>query len=197
METIQFKQKLTAFITKTQEEIDSLRVKAALGRMDAADVLNEMAKDMSQNLHVLAQELQRDGSAVASKASGYLEQLRLQATLGKAEAAKVYNERKEALRNSVSEMDTWLRNEGLALSPELRMRIQNELEKFKLKLDILRIRYELGKLEAREVMEEKRSRFKTELQEIVSSLKTDAELKKEEMGSKLSSAYEALRRSWN
>jgi len=134
METIKIKQKLTSFIQKAQEEIDTLRVKAALGRMDAADVLYEMSKDMNHNLQALTKELRNEGS--------------------------------------------------------------NELEKFRLKLDILRIRYELGRLEARDVMQEKHDRFKQEFDQIVSSVKTDMGQKKEEIGVKLSSAYDALRRTW-
>ncbi|MFM7078741.1 MAG: hypothetical protein ACKOYC_03000 [Bacteroidota bacterium] len=196
METIQIKQKLTSFIQKAQEEIDSLRVKAALGRMDAADVLYEMSKDMSHNLQALSKELRNEGSEVSMKVEDYMERIRYQVALGKAEAGKVYEERKEDMRRTMVEFDHWLRNEGLGLSPETRLRIQNELEKFRLKLDILRIRYELGRLEARDVMQEKQDRFKQEFEQIVSSVKTDLEQKKEEVGVKLSSAYDALRRAW-
>ncbi|MEY3342827.1 MAG: hypothetical protein RL090_511 [Bacteroidota bacterium] len=196
METIKIKQKLTSFIQKAQEEIDTLRVKAALGRMDAADVLYEMTKDMNHNLQALNKELRNEGSDLSKKVEDYMERIRYQVALGKAEAGKVYEERKEEMRRTMVEFDHWLKNEGLGLSPETRLRIQNELEKFRLKLDILRIRYELGRLEARDVMQEKHDRFKQEFDQIVSSVKTDLGQKKEEIGVKLSSAYDALRRTW-
>jgi len=76
------------------------------------------------------------------------------------------------------------------------LRLQNELEKLQLKMDILRIRFELGRLEAREVIEEKRDRFKKDFHDLMGTIKTEAALKKEEAGNKLRSAYDALRRSW-
>lgn len=196
METIQIKQKLTSFIQKAQEEIDSLRVKAALGRMDAADVLYEMSKDMNHNLQALSNELRKEGSALSAKAEDYMERIRYQVALGKAEAGKAYEDRKEQIRRTMIEFDHWLKSEGVGLSPETRLRIQNELEKFRLKLDILRIRYELGRLEARDVMQERQDRFKQEFDQIVSSVKTELGHTKEELSDKLSSAYDALRRSW-
>lgn len=196
METIKIKKKLTSFIQKAQEEIDSLRVKAALGRMDVADVLYEMSKDVSQNLQAISKELKNEGSILSAKAEDYMERFRYQVALGKAEAGKAYDERKEEIRRTMVEFDQWLRNEGSGLSPETRLRIQNELEKFRLKLDILRIRYELGRLEARDVMQEKQERFKHEFDQIVSTVKTEVLHTKEELSDKLSAAYEALRRSW-
>lgn len=196
METIEIKQKLTSFIQKAQEEIDSLRVKATLGRMDASDVLYEMSKDMSHNLQALSKELRNEGSELSKKVEDYMERIRYQVTLGKAEAGKVYVKRKEDMRRTMVEFDHWLKNEGLGLSPETRLRIQNELEKFRLKLDILRIRYELGRLEARDVMQEKQDRFKQEFDQISSSVRTEWDHTKDELSAKLSSAYEALRRSW-
>ncbi len=196
METILIKQKLNSFIQKAQEEIDSLRVKAALGRMDATDVLYEMSKDMNQNLQHLSKDLRNEGSALSAKAEDYMERIRYQVALGKAEAGKTYDERKEQLRRAMVEFDQWIKNEGVGLSPETRLKIQNELEKFRLKLDILRIRYELGRLEARDVMQEKQDRFKQEFDQIASSVRTEWDHTKDELSAKLSSAYEALRRSW-
>jgi hypothetical protein len=196
METIQIKQKLTTFIQKAQEEIDSLRVKAALGRMDATDVLYEMSKDMNHNLQLLSKELRSESSALASKAEDYMERIRYQVALGKAEAGKAYDERKEQIRRTMMDFDHWLKSDGVGLSPETRLKIQNELEKFRLKMDILRIRYELGRLEARDVMQEKQERFKHEFDQIVSTVKAEVVHAKEELGDKLSAAYDALRRSW-
>ena len=196
METTTFKAKLTAFINKAQEEADALRVKAALGRMEASEVLNELSKEVNTSLHSLSHDLKKEGSALAAIANDNLERLRLQFTLGKAEAGKAYEDRKEAIKKSIHEIEKWLSTEGMDLPVDLRLRLQNEMEKLQLKMDILRIRFELGRLEAREVIEEKRDHFKKDFQELMSTIKTEAALKKEDAGNKLRSAYEALRRSW-
>lgn len=196
METTTFKAKLTAFINKAQEEADALRVKAALGRMEASEILEELGKEVNTSLHSLSHDLKKEGSAMAAMANDYLERLRLQLALGKAEAGKAYVERKESIQKSIQEIESWLKTDGLELPVELRLRLQNEIEKLQLKLDILRIRFELGKLEAREVMEEKKDRFKQDFQEIMATIKTETALKKEEAGNKLRTAYEALRKSW-
>lgn len=196
METTTFKAKLTAFINKAQEEADELRVKAALGRMEASEILHELGKEVNTSLHSLSHDLKKEGSVLAALANDYLERLRLQLALGKAEAGKAYAERKEAIQKSIQEIESWLKTDGMELPVELRLRLQNEMEKLQLKLDILRIRFELGKLEAREVMEEKKDRFKQDFQEIMATIKTETALRKEEAGNKLRTAYDALRRSW-
>jgi len=196
METTTFKAQLTAFINKAQEEADALRVKAALGRMEASEILEELGKEVNSSIRALSHDLKKEGSAMAAMANDYLERLRLQLTLGKAEAGKAYAARKESIQKSIHEIESWLKTDGLELPVELRLRLQNEMEKLQLKLDILRIRFELGKLEAREVMEEKKDRFKHDFQEIMATIKTETALKKEEAGNKLRTAYDALRRSW-
>lgn len=92
-------------------------------------------------------------------------------------------------------MESWIKTDGLELPVDLRIRLENEMAKFRLKLDILRIRFELGKLEAREIMDEKKESFNKEFQEILSSVKTETALKKEELSNKLKLAYDSLRRS--
>jgi hypothetical protein len=196
METTTFKARLSAFIHKAQEEVDALRVKAALGRMEASEILNELSKDVNTGFHALSHDLSMEGTEIAAKANDYVERIRLQLTLGKAEAGKAYEERKAAIQKSINELESWLKTDGLELPAELRMRLENETAKFKLKLDILRIRFELGKLEAREIMDEKKEQFKNEFQQILSTVKTESTLKKEELSTKLHSAYDALRRSW-
>lgn len=196
METATYKAQLAAFIHKAQEEADALRVKAALGRMEAADVLNELSKDASLGLHSLSHDLRHEGTEIAAIANDYLERIRLQLTLGKAEAGKSYEQRKESIQKAISDLEHWVITDGLELPADLRMRLENEAAKFRFKLDILKIRFELGRLETREVMEEKKEQFKKEFQEILSTVKTEATLKKEELGNKLRLAYDSLRRSW-
>jgi uncharacterized protein YicC (UPF0701 family) len=195
METATFKARLATFIHKAQEEADALRVKAALGRMEAADVLNELSKDANLGLHSLSHDLKHEGTEIAAIANDYLERIRLQLSLGKAEAGKVYDQRKEAIQKSIAELESWIKTDGFELPVDLRIRLENEMAKFHFKLDILRIRFELGKLEAREVIDEKREQFKKEFQEILSSVKTETALKKEELSDKLKLAYESLRKS--
>ena len=195
METATFKARLATFIHKAQEEADALRVKAALGRMEAADVLNELSKDANLGLHSLSHDLKHEGTEIAAIANDYLERIRLQLSLGKAEAGKVYDQRKEAIQKSIAELESWIKTDGFELPVDLRIRLENEMAKFHFKLDILRIRFELGKLEAREVIDEKREQFKKEFQEILSSVKTETALQKEELSDKLKLAYESLRKS--
>lgn len=195
METATFKARLATFIHKAQEEADALRVKAALGRLEATDVLNELSKDANLGLHSLSHDLKHEGTEIAALANDYLERIRLQLSLGKAEAGKAYEQRKEAIQKSIAELEAWIKADGLELPADLRIRLENEMEKFHFKLDILKIRFELGKLEAREVMDEKKEQFKKEFQEILSSVKSETALRKDELSHKLKLAYDSLRKT--
>ena len=70
METTTFKAKLTTYINKAQEEADALRVKAALGRMEASEILDELSKEVNTSLHSLSHDLKKEGSALAALANG-------------------------------------------------------------------------------------------------------------------------------
>lgn len=54
------------------------------------------------------------------------------------------------------------------------MKIQNELEKFRLKMEILQIRYELGKIDLKDNIEEKKSKFKKEFDQLIENLKDES-----------------------
>jgi DNA anti-recombination protein RmuC len=75
------------------------------------------------------------------------------------------------------------------------MKIQNELEKFRLKMEILQIRYELGKIDLKDNIDEKKEKFKKEFEQLIANVKDETSEQLAEYGKDLKEAYEKLRKS--
>lgn len=190
-----FKDQLGKLILKAETELDELRLKIALGKMNGAELFEDMKKDLRNSFHEISTEVQTEGKEVADSVRANIETLQLQLALGKAEAKDTYEEQKIKISEAIQQLEQNVRDSRNALSSEAKIKIQNELEKFRLKMEILQIRYELGRLDLKDNVETKKQKFKKEFDELLADVKEETSEKMEEYGTNLKNAYEALRKS--
>lgn len=195
MEKTSFKDQLGKLINRAQTEIDDLRVKINLGKMDGADLFEEMKKELKESFHEITSELREEGTETLNSIQSQIETLQVQLALGKAEALDTYEEQKTKINKAIDELEGNIKDSRSKLSYDLKIKIHNEIEKFKLKMDVLQIRYELGKLDLKENVETKTRQFRQEFDKLLSELKDEASDKVEEYGKNLKDAYESLRKS--
>ncbi len=195
MESKSFKDKLGKLITKAETELDELRVKISLGKMNGADLFEDMKKELRESFHEISHELKTETKEVAESVKSNIEELQLQLALGKAEALDAYEEQKEKINKSINCIEHDIRNTKNELSYDARLKIQNELEKFRLKMEVLQIRYELGRLDLKDNVESKKQKFKKDFDQLLDTLKEETSEKAEEYGENLKNAYDALRKS--
>ncbi|HMT28199.1 MAG TPA: hypothetical protein PKD91_02855 [Bacteroidia bacterium] len=195
METKSFKDKLGKLITKAETELDELRVKISLGKMNGADLFEDMKKELRESFHEISGELKSESKEIAESVKSNIEELQLQLALGKAEALDAYEEQKSKINKSINSIEHDIRNTKNELSYDARLKIQNELEKFRLKMEVLQIRYELGRLDLKDNVETKKQKFKKEFDQLLDTLKEETSEKVEEYGENLKNAYDALRKS--
>jgi gas vesicle protein len=195
MGTTSYKDKLGRFIQKAQSEIDELRLKIALGKMDGADLFEDMKKELRESVSEFNAAFDKEKMAATETIIKGIETLQLQLALGKAEALDAYEGQKEKILHSITQLENELKENRSELMADARMKIQNELEKFRLKMEILQIRYELGKIDLKDNIEEKKSKFKKEFDQLIENLKDESSEQLAEYGKDLKEAYEKLRKS--
>jgi gas vesicle protein len=195
MGTTSYKDKLGKFIQKAQSEIDELRLKIALGKMDGADLFEDMKKELRESVSEFNAAFDKEKMAATETIIKGIETLQLQLALGKAEALDAYEGQKEKILHSITQLENELKENRSELMADARMKIQNELEKFRLKMEILQIRYELGKIDLKDNIEEKKSKFKKEFDQLIENLKDESSEQLAEYGKDLKEAYEKLRKS--
>ncbi|MBK8416354.1 MAG: hypothetical protein IPL22_18695 [Bacteroidetes bacterium] len=195
MGTTSYKDKLGRFIQKAQSEIDELRLKIALGKMDGADLFEDMKKELRESVSEFNSAFDKEKMAATETIIKGIETLQLQLALGKAEALDAYEGQKEKILHSITQLENELKENRSELMADARMKIQNELEKFRLKMEILQIRYELGKIDLKDNIEEKKSKFKKEFDLLIENLKDESSEQLAEYGKDLKEAYEKLRKS--
>ena len=190
-----FKNQLGKLINKAETEIDELRLKIALGKMNGADLFEDMKKDLRNAFHEISNDVLKEGKEVSDSVKTNIETLQLQLALGKAEALDAYEEQKTKISSAITQLEQHVRDSRNVLSGEAKIKIQNELEKFRLKMEILQIRYELGRLDLKDNVETKKQKFKKEFDDLLSNLREETSEQMEEYGKNLKNAYEALRKS--
>lgn len=190
-----FKNQLGKLINKAETELDELRLKISLGKMNGADLFEDIKKDLRESFHVITNEIQTEGKDVAETVRTNIESLQLQLALGKAEALDNYETQKSKINDAIQQLEQNVRDSRNILSSNAKIKIQNELEKFRLKMEILQIRYELGRLDLKDNVETKKQKFKKEFDELLANVNERTTEKMEEYGTNLKNAYEALRKS--
>lgn len=195
MKTKSFKDKLGKLISKAETEIDDLRVKISLGKLNGADLFEDMKKELANSFHEISNEIKSEGKDVSDSVKSNIESLQLQLSLGKAEALDIYEEQKEKINQSITQLEKDIRDARNNLTYDAKIKIQNELEKFRLKMEVLQIRYELGRLDLKDNVESKKQKFKKEFDQLLETMKEESSEKVEEYGNNLRNAYEALRKS--
>lgn len=192
---INFKDQLGNLIHKAETELDELRLKIALGKMNGAELFEDIKKDLRESFHQISSEVQKEGVEVADSIRTNVETLQVQLALGKAEALDAYEEQKTKIADAIKQLEQNVRDSRNTLSSDAKIKIQNELEKFSLKMEILQIRYELGRLDLKDNVESKKQKFKKEFDELLANVKEETSEKMEAYGTNLKDAYEALRKS--
>jgi uncharacterized protein YjbJ (UPF0337 family) len=195
MSTTTFKEQLEKLINRAETELDELKVKIALGKMNGADLFEEMKKELHGGIQKITHDLKSNSNDLVKDVITHLESLQVQLALGKAEALDAYEEQKEKINQAISQLEVDIRNKKNELSYECRIKIQNELEMFRLKMEVLQIRYELGKLDMKDNLETRKEAFKKEFDRLLENIREDTKDKIAEYGQNLKEAYDTLRKS--
>ena len=190
-----FSDQLGELIYKAEAELDELRLKIALGKMTGADIFEDIKKELHTSFRELISELKNDSSGSGESIRKQLTGLQSLLEQEKAEVLEAYEEQKEKISAVILELEKQLHETGSGIGKDFRIKLLNELEKYRLKIEILQIRYELGKLDLKENIESRKTKFRKEFDELLTNIRDDTSTNMEAYGTRLKNAYDSLRKS--
>ena len=154
-------------LKKAVVEIEEFRVQAALGKAEARDVYEASKKKLNryvQEAHFRLESAKTVAKDKANDLRAVLETLQVQLALGMADSREVFETQRKKIARSLNQLEKVLENnhDGDAFLATLRM----EVKKFRIKMDILKLRYELNKLNAKTEFEDRKKEFSKKISEM-------------------------------
>jgi hypothetical protein len=162
--------KIADKLLEAQSEIDQLVLHFALGKAEARDVFKETKKEFSDRVSEFkGTNLDVQGPAASQKLRAVLEELEVQLNLGKADSKDMF----EAQRKKIEGVIRKIRLEVRQFKNEVLDKgyLDYEIEKFKLKLEVLLLRFELKKFEVRDSVKDEMQTTSQKIERTVSKLK--------------------------
>jgi ribosomal protein L29 len=122
--------------------------------------------DISQNNSTMSEQTSFTEKLISGlhKAANELEELRLQASLGKAEA-------KDAIEEAGKRFNNYMHAAGVEFD-EAKSKVKEKANEWKSELEELRVQFALGKAEAKDAVDEQMKRIRVAMQEIESKMRS-------------------------
>lgn len=155
-------QKVTEKLLAAQQEIDELALQLALGKADARDKFEEIKSEFRLKVGELKNILANPAENYLSpEVKAKIEELELQLALGKADSKDLFEGQKKKIMNALTNLEEDIKKNWRRIkAPDF---FVHEVEQFKLKMEILRLRFRLKKFDVRD---DYRTRMQTVRREI-------------------------------
>jgi hypothetical protein len=151
--------KLGEGMLKAQQEIDELAVQLSLGKAEAKEKFEEVKKEFTERVNWLRQSIKSTfdkSMTVALKLK--LEELELQLKVGQAETKEAFDLQRTALIEATIALENEIRRTLEKL--EVSGYFHQEVEKFLLKLEILRLKFGIKRFEIKDTFRTRMERAK-------------------------------------
>ena len=156
-------------LMKAQLELDELVLQFALGKAEAREKFEETKKQLAHRVaEFKSTNLGRQITDAPQKLKALLEELELQLNLGKAESKDKFEEQKKKIEGVIAKVRKELKQTNQVFDKD---HLEHEIEIFKLKLEILRLRFEVKKFEVKDSFREGMQEAKKKIEKTVSKLK--------------------------
>jgi uncharacterized protein YicC (UPF0701 family) len=177
-------------------ELEEFRLQLSLGKAEASDKYEEAKNKLNEIVRDIKSKVQ-EGKHKADGLKAKLEELQVQLALGKAETKEIFEEQKKRILRSFHEIEYEFKKSDAAT--KLYSELNAEFEKFKIKLEILQLRYTLGKVEAKEEFEAKKADFLHTVDDLKNRYaKNEPDIKDnwEHFGKEINEAYAHLKKAF-
>lgn len=178
-------------------ELEEFQLQLALAKADASDKYEEIKKTLNETIHEAKIKLLGNKTEIHDLAI-LLEELQLLLILGKASSKEIFNEQKSRILNVLINIEKLLTI--TIIGAELYSMLKPEIEKFKIKLEILSLIYELKKINIKDEWEHQKNSFEKQISTLKENLvETENEMEKhiEKIGDEIKDAYNNLKKTFN
>lgn len=192
-------EKVTNGIKTAQKEIEDLALQFSLGKAEAGEKFEEIKKEFLNRINewknVFA-NIPEINTESKNKLIAKFEELQLQLALGKAESKVFYAEQRNKVLLAIHEIEAEIRtNPGLNGYMD---EFKSELEKFKLKMDVLRLKFELKSFQVKDEFKNEVTHARIQIDKIFENIKTkkdDAKRKYADFGDEIELAYKHIKKA--
>jgi HAMP domain-containing protein len=141
-------------LLEAQQELDELALQFTLGKAEAKDKFEELKITFARQLQVVKAALnQAEVQTMANRLKTRVEDLELQLALGKSETKEIFEAQRKKILEALVRLENDLK-QSLPASINLE-ELYHEIEKFKLKLEIIRLKFILKKFMVKDSFREK------------------------------------------
>lgn len=190
-------QNVSEKLLTAQQEIDELALQLALGKAEAKDKFEEIKKEFRTQVGELKNLLETTSdNSLSTEVRAKIEELELQLALGKADSKDLFEEQKKKITKAVTSLEEEIKAQWKKLkSPDF---FTHEAEKFKLKLEIIRLRFGLKKFEVKEDYQTTMAAVRREIEKMTSGTKDKLNKGKEkydDFNDEISLAYKHIKKA--
>ena len=183
---------LISGIKKAQVDLEEFQLQLALGKAEARDKYEDVKKKFNKMVHetkLKVNELKGKKDELQSR----LEELQLQLALGKADTIDAFNEQKKKITRALSNLEKEL--EKNHFTAEVHTKLQHEIERFKIKMEILRLHFELKKGDIKEEFEDKKAEFLKQVEKMKAKISGN-KIQTENFSTEIKNAYKHLKKAF-
>ncbi|MBC7864858.1 MAG: hypothetical protein IAF38_17925 [Bacteroidia bacterium] len=157
METItqnSFTDKIIDGLKRAAVELEEFRLQAALGKMEAKDLFDDVKKKLHKSLHEANLDMDNVKLIVEKntlKIKVAFEKLQVQLALGKAEGRDAFEAQRKKINIAINELETYIMENKE--TEKIYSLLLLDLKKFRIKLQILKLKFELKEFKTEEKMD--------------------------------------------
>ena len=190
-------QKIADRLLAVQQELDELVVQFALGKAEGKEKFEEIKKEFRQRVTEFKKLLDAPASRLLTpEARQKIEELEVQLALGTADTKELFEEQKKKILKTLSHVESEIKN--WVNSGKLPDDFFHEVEKFKLKLEIIRLKFSLKKFEVKDALKEGMGDARREIEKITGAIRgklKDRSSKYNDFRDEMSIAYKHLKKA--
>jgi len=190
-------EKIADKLLKAQQEIDELVVQFALGKAEGKEKFEEIKRDFRNKVIEFKKLMETTALNILNpETMQRLTELELQLALGKAESRELFEEQKKKIMKALDELETVIK--PLIASAKLPDSFSHDVEKFKLKLEIIRLKFQLKKFEIKDAFKDNMAEARRKIEKINTGIRQKMEtgsLKYSDFRDEMSIAYKHLKKA--
>lgn len=159
-------------LKKAVVELEEFRIQAALGKAEAHDAFDAAKKNLRHFMHEAEQRFgatQTSVTDIATELKAAIQTLQVQLALGKADTRDLFEAQHKKIVQALHALENFLGNNKF--TADYQESINREIQKFKIKLEILKLRYDLNSISAHEEFEQKKKEFSKKLEDLAGNLR--------------------------
>ena len=182
-----------------KQKAQEIRVQLNLGAAEAADKYEEEKKAVRKWIHETEQRLNENGDGSLDKLRTKLDELKVQASLGKAEAQDEYEEQRKKFNQKLHEARQEAKEVSQKAARQAKVigdKVSQRLQAWQTQFDIFNVQLHLGAKEASEKWNEQKGKFKSWLDNLddqLDDVQSESKESWENFKTELSSSWNTLK----